>query len=342
MSHDLEIDSTGMASMAFNAQFGDPWHSLGTPIDGNMTIEQALAACRGDYIVTKQPLKAVAPTFLADGEIVEGLEVDVKGKIATMRINPITGLPQVLGILGSGYGVVQNQTVMEKAFAVVGAAEDSAHIDTAGVILDGTRFFSYIRLDDLVIDPVGINDVIERGLAVYTSHDGTVAVTYAFTDVRAVCRNTITFGVNNAKRLFKAKHTRGVDGAMDEAQKVLGVSTAWADDFRDTANKLLAVKFTEDRFESVLNSVFPTPPTPTDRQKRSAEKTRTEVRSTFANTRNAGSFGQSGWTMYNAIVEYLDHHRGGDEEKRAVATMTPGSWVDKRKQVAAGRILSLV
>ena len=355
MSHDLEVDEFGKASMVYNAKYGDPWHRLGTPIDGNMTPAEALEVARADYTVTKQPLTVNIPNpafdpfapfptdeYIEFDDQIETFSLGVEKKIATVRINPLTGAPQVLGILGSNYGVVQNREIMDKAYAVVGAAEGSAYVDTAGVILDGRRFFAYVRLEDLVVDPVGIADTIERGLAVYTSHDGTVSATFAFTDIRAVCRNTITFGIENATRLFKAKHTSNVLSAMDEAQKVLGVSTEWAEQFKAQSERLLRVPFNNDRFEAILKATFPLAPNPTDRQVKSNKKTHAHIRGIFANERNSANFGESGWTMYNSIVEYLDHGRGGDDEDRMVVTMTPGSWVDKRKEKAAGLILASV
>jgi phage/plasmid-like protein (TIGR03299 family) len=349
MSHDLEI-LDGRASMVYNKTFGDPWHTLGTPVGRNLTIKEALEICRGNYTVTTQPLTAMVPNTLfnpfaepGDEEEFESdlVPVPFGGKVATVRIIPGTDRLQVLGVVGKTYGVVQNETVMEKAYAVVGAdPTEGAYVDTAGVLLDGTRFFSYIRLDDLVIDPVGINDVIERGLAIYTSHDGTVSVSYAFTDIRAVCRNTITFGIEGAKRVFKAKHTSGVHDAMDEAQAVLGVSTQWAKAFEKQAERLLSISFNQDRWDKVLNTVFPTPPSPTKQQENTAARTRDKVRGIFEGPRNAENFGRNGWTMYNAIGEYLDHGRGGNDEKRAIASMTPGSWVEKRKAKAADAILA--
>jgi hypothetical protein len=45
--------------------------------------------------------------------------------------------------------------------------------------------------------------------------------------------------------------------------------------------------------------------------------------------------------MYNAIVEYLDHARDAAEDDRLKATMTVGSWVEKKKVQAAGTVLTL-
>jgi len=331
MSHELEIKD-GAASFVFNKQYGDPWHRLGTAVDGNLSIDDALRECRGDYTVAMKPL------FVEDSD---GNPVEVEKDRATYR--EIDGSGKVLGIVGDKYTIVQNRTVLEKAYAVVGADENDAYLDTAGVLFDGRRFFAYLRLEDLVVDPEGINDKIERGLAIYSSHDGSIAVTYAFTDVRAVCNNTITFGIQKANRVFRAKHTNSVDDRIDEAQSILGVSTVWADSFAKEAEKLLGVKHTTGRFERVLDKVFPVSASATDRQKNNNEDIRIAVRSTFDNERNAQAVGKNGWSMYNSIVEYVDHGREANENDRLHATLDPRdkSWANERKLRAQSAVLAL-
>lgn len=337
MSHDLETRN-GTTSFAFNQKYGDPWHKLGTAVDGNMTIEQALRVARADFTVTKHELTATVPGIGPGGS---DLRVPVSGKVATVRDVPGTGEQQVLGVVGDGYGVVQNDEALQAAYDIVGASNGDAYLDTLGVLGEGQRLFSYLRLEDLVIDPVGINDKIERGLVIYWSHDGSIAMTYAFSDVRVVCRNTVQMALEGAQRVFKAKHTSAVQDRMKDAQRVLGVSTEWAEAFKRQAEQMLRIQYTEDLFEKYLNFVFPKSSAKTERQQRNVEGIHAQVRGIFANERNSKEFGSNGWTMYNAVVEYLDHGREADEHSRLQATMTPGSWVEKRKLYAAKSILSL-
>ena len=346
MSHGLEIVD-GNASFAYNAGRGDPWHMLGTPVDGDMTIDEALAAAHANYTVSKQPLfghyEVRRQPHPDQPATVAHLPCEVQGTVATMRENPQTGDKEVLGVVGSGYVVVQNKDVLERAYDIVGADADEAYVDTIGVLYGGRRFFSYINLGDLVIDPEGINDKIERGLAQYSSHDGTIAVTYAFTDIRSVCKNTVTVGVNGAQRVFRAKHTSTVDDRMATAQQILGVSTEWAKGFAKTAEEMLGKSFSEDRFSKVLDKVFPLASSPTERQKTKNADLRSEVRGLFYNNRNAGAVGKNGWAMYNAIVEFLDHDRVESRSALLSATMDPRdkSWTNTKKITAQQAVLAL-
>ena len=333
MAHDIqELD--GKASFAYNS-YQDPWHRLGTPVDGNMTIPQALVAANADFIVTKEPIHAQGSG---------GTPIEIESKKATVATYDLGEGRQrqvALGVVGDTYAVVQNTQALEVAYDIVGASKGEAYLDTMGVLGNGGQLFSYLRLEDLVVDPVGINDKVERGLVIWWSHDGSIAMTYLFSATRVVCRNTLNFALQGAKSVFRAKHTSSVENRLTHAQSVLGVSTAWADSFKEQSEELLAVSYSEDRFQRILKSVFPEPTNPTDRQKANTQATHAQVRGLFASDLNSQNFGTNGWTMYNSIVEYLDHKRNSSESDRTRATMTPGSWIQKTKERAAASVLSL-
>jgi hypothetical protein len=90
--------------------------------------------------------------------------------------------------------------------------------------------------------------------------------------------------------------------------------------------------------------VFPLPHQPTERQKNNNSDVRSAVREIFYNDRNAKVVGKNGWSMYNSVVEYLDHGRADvSEDKRLLATMDPRekSWVNTRKINAQKAVLAL-
>lgn len=323
------------ASFAFNELYGDPWHRLGTAVKGNMTISQAMELANVDFIVKKEPI--YASVNLGNKEVA----VEVDNKVATVA-HYSNGDLRSLGVVGKTYEVVQNRASLEVAYDIVGAAKGDAYLDTIGALGDGGQLFAYLRLEDLIIDPVGINDTIENGLVISWSHDGTIAMTYLFSNVRVVCRNTLNMAISGAKNVFRAKHTSSVEGRLSQAQAALGVSTQWASSFSNQAEQLLKVDYSEDRFQRVLNKVFPEPTQATERQKRNSQAVHTQVRGIFSNERNSKNYGSNGWTMYNAIVEYLDHARDASEDDRLKATMTVGSWVEKKKVHAAAAVLNLV
>jgi len=340
MAHRLEITKSGIAKMAY-ADREIPWHRLGTRMNGLQTAGEMLSASQADFDVVTTAVAAVD----ANGEFIrnpDGKPVIIDDSRATVRVN-LDGSFDGLATVGTRYVVQQNKECLESALAVVGASNGDAVVDTCGVLDGGREFFASIDLGSLIIDPAGINDKIERYLLVRNGHDGKTAITFANTSIRAVCKNTVIAGMMNAQRVFTARHTRNAETAMEEAQEVLKISTAWASSFQAAAKKMISINMpaSSKNFSSLIETVFPEKPKETERQRKNREQILSTVRALYDNERNAGGFGYTGWSAYNAIVEYLDHYRDADGDERALASMSTTSIVTQKKNVAQAFILAL-
>lgn len=330
MSHNLELHN-GKASFAYNKNNGIPWHNLGEPMNGYQTADEMLKAAYADYNVEVVPVYVTAP----DGELVE-----LESRKATARINPHTGAYQPLASVGNRYLPVQNREVLENAFAIVGASHGDAIIDTLGVLDEGRRFFSAIDLGTVVIDPSGAADRIAQYLLVYNSHDGSVPITYSNNNIRAVCENTVRMGLATAQATFKAKHTLGFSIRVEEAQQVLNLSTRWSEEFAKMAEQMLSIPMTSGRLDHIITAAFPLANDASDRQKANHDDIVTKVKHIYTNEKNLGAVGNNGWAAWNAVVEFLDHHREGTPEERALTSMDDNSWVTKRKLNAQQAVLA--
>lgn len=341
MAHQLEINDDGTARFAYAKGGGVPWHRLGTPMEGLQTVEAMLEAAGANYTVRLTRVAAVDE----DGNFIvgpDGKPVIVDDSRATIRENA-DGSFDGLATVGTRYVVKQNLEVAERALAVVGASEGEAIVDTAGVLQDGRRFFMTIDLGTLIIDPLGVNDKIARYLVVSTGHDGVWPVRYANTDIRAVCNNTVRLGLSNATRVFVARHTKNIDSAFEDAREVLRISVDWATQFKVMAEKMLSIPVpaSSGRIDKVLDAVFPVKKDETERQKNNRERQNMIIRAIYESDKNAGGFGHNGWSIYNAIGEYLDHHRDAEIDERAFASLDDNSWVTRTKLLAQDAVLAL-
>jgi len=328
----LERNDTTGASFAYREGGEAPWHRLGVSLVGHQTADSMLQAAYADYEVSLVPMYVQGP---------DKTLVKVAGQYATARTNPHTGAFEALGTVKSRYTVLQNREVIERALAVVGASRGDAAIDTAGVLFDGKHFFASIDLGALVIDPSGAADKISRFLLVRTGHDGSTPLTYANTDVRAVCHNTVTAGLAGATRVFKAKHTPKVDNRLEEAHQVLNLSSAWAKEFRLMAEEMLGIRMTPGKLDRVIDSVVPL--VDTSRRQANRHEIVETIKHIYANPKNAGHVGENGWAAWNAIVEYYDHWRPArDDTERALTSMDDSSWVTRKKLTAQKSVLSLI
>lgn len=341
MSHDLEQAANGQTRFAY-ANHEAPWHRLGRPMAGLQTADEMLVAAMADYTVRTTKVAAIDD----EGNLIldaSGNPLVVDSARMTIR-DDVDGDRNGLAIVGSRYTPVQNREVLERALAIVGATKGEAVVDTCGVLAGGKRFFASLDLGELVIDPLGANDRIARNLLVFTGHEGKTPVTYANTNVRAVCQNTVTMALSDARATFTAKHTVNVEGVMADAQKALGMSTQWAQSFREAAEQMLSVPMTQRSigFDRVMKAAFPLDDDASDVSKRNHADNVDAVVSLWSNERNAGTAGMNGWTLYNAVVEHFDHFHGDDADRRAALSMDTTSWVAKRKMATGQAVLALV
>jgi phage/plasmid-like protein (TIGR03299 family) len=340
MAHELEKNEDGSFRMAY-ADHQIPWHKLGTPMKGLQTAEAMLSAAKADFDVVLTKVAAVDD----DGNIIlnpDGSPVLIRNSHATVRVND-DGTFDGLASVGTRFTVEQNKDCLHRALDVVGASKGDAVVDTVGVLRDGAEFFASLDLGALVIDPAGVNDKIERYLLVRNGHDGRTPITFANTPIRAVCRNTVIMGMKEASAVFKAKHTRNSDQAMEQAQEILKFSTQWAREFVAAAEGLLRIPVPAGsrHFDMVFNAAFPLETGATERQQRHRDEVQMTVRALYSTAKNAGGYGYNAWATYNTFAEYFDHHREADPADRASASMDLTSWVTKKKKLVHEALLSL-
>jgi phage/plasmid-like protein (TIGR03299 family) len=341
MAHNIEINKDGTARIAWSDR-EIPWHRLGTPMKGLQTVDSMLEAAQADYQVKLMQVAAVDQ----QGQLVrnpDGTPVLVEESQATVRVNP-DGTYDGLATVGTRFSIHQNREVLERALEIVGAANGDAVMDVVGVLDKGREFFATIDLGTLVIDPNGVKDKIMRYLIVRNGHNGKIPITYANTDIRAVCANTVKLGLKNANGIYKARHTPSSGLSIEDARIVLGMSVDWATNFKAMAERMLTIPVTETsgKLDRVINKVFPIKSNETDRQRRNREEIVALVHDLYGSPRNAGSYGQNGWSAYNAIIEYLDHYRVAGPDERALTSMDDLSWVSRLKYQTQSAVLSLV
>lgn len=340
MSHELELRKDGTAKFAYgNREI--PWHRLGKPMHGLQTAEAMLEAAEANYDVVLARVAAVDE----DGNFIlnpDGTPVIIDDSRATLRANP-DGTFDGLATVGTRYVIAQNRECLNYALDIVGASRGDAVVDTCGVLHEGRQFFACIDLGVLIVDPVGINDQLQRYLLVHTGHDGKVAITYVNTAIRSVCKNTINLGMKKARSVFTAKHTRNAGSAIEQAQEVLGISTEWAETFQLSATQLLRtpIRAGSVQFDKLLDTVLPPKTQETNKQKANRTDTGRVIRRLFTSDRNAGGYGYNAWSAYNSVVEYLDHTREAESKDRAIASMSHNSWVSSKKTQAEEYLLSL-
>jgi phage/plasmid-like protein (TIGR03299 family) len=301
----------------------NPWHILGKEVDsGLMTVDDALELSQSNDEVT--PINIYDP----EGEVIDGF----------MGIH--SSIYGVLNVASPDYEITQRREILELAYEIVGLNKTDAKVDAVGTIKNGKVFFAYISAPDLVIDPNGIADTIEKGLYCATSFDGSLPNIFGYSLIRPVCTNVLTVAFKSLQQAIKVRHTRFAEDRIREAAVALGYLGAVEKEMIKTAERLLT-KPGEKSLEKVLDHLWPLDDEElSERGYARRSEVRGRVRSLYKGPLNTAvdKVGENGYAVYQAFTEYLDHHRivheNGGTENRAMGSVFPGRVQNQKMEVA--------
>lgn len=322
MGTGIETHADGRA--AFMAARTPAYHRLGTVLEDAPNAEQALHAAMLDWTVTKQPLFAHVVTD--DGVTPH----EIGGKWATVRTNPTTGKPDVLGVVGDQYEVVQNVDAFRFLDTLVDGGGDTRY-ETAGSLRGGRTVFMTMTVPrDIVIGKGEADDRVTMHLFATNGHDGHRAFTCGATPIRIECANMLSWAIKGCADKWSVAHTRSIEGRVQEARETLNLTFAYADAFETLANDLYAKAISTKQVDSVLTRLFPLEKGASDRVKASVVERRDTVRDLYLNASTNTKITGTAWGLVNAITEWAEWVRpvrGADDEteaaKRAQTALTP-------------------
>ena len=298
MAHQLETWSDGSASFVSARQHA--WHRLGTVLPAEFDAAQAMNHARlGGWNVRKEALQ----TTVLTGDGVTTLQVPEQ--FATVRTDPVTGRPDVLGVVGRGYTPIQNEAHAALLDALVD--ESGAHFETAGSLRGGRQVFLTMKLPTTM--RVGGVDPVDLYLIACNSHDGTSAFRLLVSPVRVVCANTQAIAVSRARSSFSIRHTSGAAGQIEQARQALGLTFAYAEAFQAQADALIAQAMTDRQFRDLIDAVWPADPK-AEKSKRSqtiAANRRAVLVDLWRHSPTGEVIQGTRWGAYQAITEYTDH-----------------------------------
>lgn len=278
------------------------------------TAAQALTGAGLDWSVGLEMLKTAS-----------GL--NVPGFMASVR----TDTSAILGVVGERYVPIQNASAFAFLDGIVG--ERKASIVGAGSFKGGRLVYIQYKLEGEIVLPGKSSEVLNKFLTLTTSHDGSGALNAFFTSVRIVCQNTFRAALKQATTNRKAgvadmvsvRHTANATMRANEAQKVLGLSYAYFDAFRDMATQLVQTPYT-DRNMVELATVL----APADSDGDVSTRTkgiREDIQALFTGGKGHSAIQGTAWAAVNAVTEYVDHHRG--------TRVTGGQSVDESRTESA-------
>ena len=301
MSHELEIID-GQASM-FYLNDEVPWHGLGKPVSHLLTAAQAIEVANLDWKVFLAPM--VVPFLESDGTVTyQQLENDRAVIRDTDRKH--------LGTVTKMYKPIQNSDAFQAFDDIAGNGE--AKYVTAGSLSGGKRIFLTAKVGDEI--NIAGQDPHNLFLLLVNSHDGSKSLTAVTTLIRAVCSNTVTFGIASAKTSWTFNHRQHLKGRTIEAREALQMSFKYVEAFEAEAEKMMQMQITKDQFAAIIKDVLP-------ETKFATEKKTNELVSLFESSPTIVDAGIGGtvYGAYQAVTELTSHKQYQTNEARMISNI---------------------
>lgn len=305
MSHDLE-NTNGVTFYADSRN--DAWHQLGQKVGHNMTVEQAMQEAHlGGWNVRKVPL--TIPAEVTDSGVFG--QLDVTDRFGVVRNNPINGERDYLGVVGSVYDPIQNESTASFIQSVVD--EFGANLETAGSLDGGRDVFITMKLPH-TMEVHGVNGQVDKTdfyLAALNNHTGKSSFRLILTPIRIVCRNTQQIAIGAAKTSWKVRHTSAAVGKVQEAREKLGL--VWKsvgtleEEFKRMSEIPLEYQEAKDFTERLVDLKKVDPDSAAATRRRNAAG---QILSLYRSSPTITPIAGTRYAMYNAVTEYVDWFQG--------------------------------
>jgi phage/plasmid-like protein (TIGR03299 family) len=229
------------ATIAYRVEDGQPWIGLpGVATKGDID-QMFVAAGLANWDVRKREILTDARTDSPDFEVI--------------RTNPTDGGIDRLSMAKERYTSYQNEEVKEFAKALV-------HGDVTpvamGALSGGRRIFMQFQIgEDTVVK--GTDDEVSCFLNLRTSHDGSWAFGTTVGNMRLRCQNMLTSIRANALSSFTIRHTKSMEGRIEDARVALGLSVKSNAEFLKDMEVLAQSTMTENKFWELVKSIYPEP-----------------------------------------------------------------------------------
>lgn len=296
MSHEIEQLPDGSYSAAYAGKREAVWHRLGKYVSNDLSPEQMMEAAQCDWNVLTVPLEATLP----DGTIVE------TGHSALIRDRD----NKVLDVVTKGWQPVQNREAFEFFNDFIDAGDMT--MDTAGSLHDGRVVWALAKIG-AGFEILG-GDKVEGYLLFSNPHQFGRSVNVAFTPVRVVCNNTLTYALANLENQ-NVRHSHRTKFDPVRVKQILGISQAMLDQYKHNAERLASIKYDDRTAKEFLNKIFPVLTTKREARKdlsKSAERALQIVEKQPGAEYAPGSL----WNLFNAVTYITSNEYGRTDEAR--------------------------
>lgn len=284
------------------------WHGLGVVLpDKYLTIEQALEYGDLDWEVEMRPVYVmnndtpkVIPNQWASTRVTDG---------------------KVFGVTGDRFHPQQNRETF--GFAQNLLDDGDIRLVAAIALRGGSRVCLTVKLDREILIGGDPDEKIDPFVVISNSHAGDRSLFCINTPVRVVCANTESAAISGADRVWKGRHTKGLNERAEEARRFLDLSIGYYDLFEQMANEMIGTKMTDGSFDRFLSELLPADKDATEAsvRERKRKESVAAIRNLWNSSDNLANIKGTKWGAYNAITEYADHSKTFYKTKNGKTTL---------------------
>lgn len=286
------------------------WHNLGHVVrDENVTAEQLLVLGGADYPIFRSPIRADVQAPVAKGSPIEIVHEIVDPNTTNIcRLNPESGIPEILGQASPNYPLWSNRDVfLGFADRIIDDAKPTA--STCVVLRGGRQCVMSFELPE-GIQVGGMADFDEQArvwIVVDTSYDQKSPTTAHISTIRPVCINTLRAGRAQGFASYVVRKTKNADLKVQMARDVLGLVPKFTAAAKAEFDELLSVQVTNDRFEKLVSGLFGPGDDPSKAQAERWQVKIDHLNRLFRDAHTQANIRNTGWAAVNAVGEYCDH-----------------------------------
>ncbi len=312
MVHDIH-EIKGEPAMAYvkRGRKDIPWHTLGTPLPEDATIEEALEISHIGERVEKRPVYTAAPPRPFETAGGEQIRLDRERAIVRVLDN------RVFAVASDQYEIVQVADAVRPFSGLP--------FETAGLLGNGSRYWLLARTSDQI--KVADGDYLDPYVLVTGGHDARHPVRLMDATTRVVCANTLAVALRHGGSglSIKIRHTSNAHDRLAVAEAQIAALRARQLTVAECLRQFGETMAHDKMISDVAEILFPVGEALTDRQ----EENRKAQRLRFWTALNSSPTvdNSNAYGVFNAVTEYLDW---GQTRNGQNPTSKNADWRERR------------
>jgi phage/plasmid-like protein (TIGR03299 family) len=303
------------------------WHNIGTIVSG-VSAEAGVKLINADYGIEKLPVGAYNPAT-QEYIIFEGDYMLVR--------QPTHDDPQPakFGYVSENYELLQNTEIAAIVDKIIDGT--SYKLDTIGVLGNGETIFFCLENGTHSVK----GEEVKLYFTITDKRDGGSSLVMLACPVRVVCWNTLSLALRTAQASVNVRHNRGMLAETNWRADVIVRLHKAGDNIITALRKLESITVTDTQAEKILSKIFPMPTKPASMElkasndtmliqradqaeyhyewrKKQAAEAKNQILTNYERLNDEyPAIAATGWSMFNAVTEYVDHQRGKSQMVRS-------------------------